>query len=144
MTMIQTKSLQKSGCSKSFKEKYNPSIRGKKQKHFLLFILKLFVYFRLFFFCICSSLFTMFESTKFNLFMTVHIYSFLFLYYCSPFCCCSLLCMFFFSPFFFCCVKFCFNSHSIVTTRRSGDDLPVWPSTCELVQNVHADQPISA
>lgn len=104
---IQTKSLREFGCSKSFKKKKKKNIRGggKKRKHFLLFILKLFVYFRFIFF-ICSSLFTMFESTKFNLFMTVHIYSFvfLFLYYvfCFPFVAVLyIVCMDFFSFFVF-------------------------------------------
>lgn len=85
----------------------------------------------------------MFESTKFNLFMMVHIYSFVFLFlynvFFSPFfATLYLVCMIFISFFFV-------NGHLLLLlTRGSGDDLPVWPSTCELVQNLHADQLISA
>lgn len=119
-----------------------------EEAFYLLIILKLFVYFRFTFFFICSSLFTMFESTKFNLFICIFIH--LYFYFCTMFLfsfrCCSLHCLYdFFSLFFF--FWSCFllkRSFIIVTTRRSRDHLPVWPSTCELVQNVHADQPTSA
>lgn len=72
--------------------------------------------------------------------MTVHIYSFLFLYNV----------VFFWFPFVVILYLVCkiFMRHLLLLQMEDylgyfGDDLPVWPSACELVQNLHVDQPIS-
>lgn len=89
--------------ARALKKKFKTSLVGGKRAcpalHTETVRLLLFIFF------ICSSLFTMFESTKFNLFMTVHIYSFVFLFlyhvFCSPFVAVLyIVCMDFFSLFF--------------------------------------------
>lgn len=139
------------GCSKSFKNhllfwgkwniKYGESISCSFSYIYLFLILKLLVYFM---FHLCSSLFTMFESTKL-IYLRQCIFIHLYFYFCTFFGEEGV----FFLLFFIVFVRFLWSSIVVTTDGslfvfQSSDDLPVWPSTCELVQNLLVDQPISA
>lgn len=122
------------------RKKKMAAARALQKKHFLSFILKLFVYFCFIFILLFLQCLNLPNLIYLWWCIFIHLYFYFFtMFFFSSFCCYSLPCLYDFYFFFF------VNGHLLLLlTCGSGDDLPVWPSTCELVQNLHADQLISA
>ena len=101
-----------------------------------------------FLFFFSSPHFTMFEFTKF-IYLWLHIYSFVFLFLYNAFF--FLLLWFPFVSSLTCLWDF-YGHVSVVVPKdvffffffhERSDDKPVWPNTCEPVQSLHVDQPVS-
>lgn len=118
-------SLLQNGCSESFKkskQKQTPALSSSpKDKEFpVFFLLHIFVFHTeislLMFHYFCSSLFTMFESTKFNLFMTAYLFICIFIFvhcfFLFPFI--AILCLVCKIFFFFFIVICCYYRWNIV------------------------------